>query len=382
MIEIPFLDAVSTARGVHRRRRLVMVQVIGEMDGRQIEGWGECAALDDTTYDREDAGMAFRALSNSLVPRLMATCSRAGGRLAMPNGLDRADLGGSEYPLSFSALEMAVADAHLRAERRSFAAVLGVVGSSVRPGAVVGTTGSVGMLVAKVKALAEKGYTRVKVKIRPGWDVEPLQALVSAVPSVRFQADANEAYGPSDQDHLVGLDRFDLLCLEQPLDRNDLGGHAGLAARMRTPICLDESLVSPASVSAALDLGACSVVCVKPARLGGIGSALQVIEECAGRGVPLWMGGMFEGGFGRGVNLTLAALPGFSWPGDLSPARSYLADDLVAAAGRAGDRPGLGTSLPTADGFGPPPDGQALERLTSDKVCLELARAEDARRDR
>jgi len=350
-----------------------MVRIVGETSGRSVDGWGECAALGDTTYDREDAAAAFSALEGSLVPRLLAQCSATGGLLAMPARLDRHRLGARDYPLAFAALEMAVADAHLRAERRPFATLLGVAGRSVEPGAVLGISSSIGALVANVEALANQGYTRVKMKIGPGWDSTPLQAVRAAVPELRLQADANESYGPADEDHLASLDRFGLLCLEQPFDRDDLDGHARLAARMDTPICLDESLTSPSRVSSALDLGACSVVCVKPSRLGGIGSALSVIEDCTASDVPLWMGGMFESGFARGINATLAALPGFTWPGDLSPARSYLADDLVEAI-RPHQRGegGLVISVPTADGFGEHPDHKALVRLSSNVVRQDV----------
>jgi O-succinylbenzoate synthase len=227
-------------------------------------------------------------------------------------------------------------------------------------------------LVAGVKRLAGEGYRRVKLKIGPGWDLDPIAAVTEAVPEVRLQADANEAYGPDDIDVLVGLDRFGLLCLEQPFPRADLAAHAELAARIRTPICLDEGVDSPAAVERALALGACSAVCVKPSRLGGIGRALEVIDRCSADGVPLWMGGMFESGYARGVNTALAALDGFAWPGDLSPARSYLGADLVP------DRPvtggvegGIRTALPpTSPGMGHPPDTAALRSLGAKVTVL------------
>jgi O-succinylbenzoate synthase len=372
MVEIPFLTAVSTSRGVHSHRRLALVRIVAETGGRIIEGWGECAALSDTTYDGEDAGAAFRALESSLVPQMIDQCARDGGQLATPTRLGPA--GPNSGPLAYAALEMAVGDTHLQAEGRSFADLLGVAGRSVEPGAVVGLSASIEALVSKVGELADAGFTRVKMKIAPGRDLAPVAAVRAAAPAMGLQVDANESYGPDDYDHLAQLDEFGLLCLEQPFDREDLDAHARLAARMDTPICLDESLTSPARVSEALRQKACSVVCVKPSRLGGIESALRVIEDCAASGVPLWMGGMFESGYARGVNVALAALPGFAWPGDLSAARTYLADDLlgVRSAGKSSG-PGLAIPVPAGDGFGLHPDREAVLRLSSSAVRWDLS---------
>ncbi len=260
-----------------------------------------------------------------------------------------------------------MADLHLRAERRTLAQVLGVEGRSVLIGAVVGRIEPLGALVDQVVSLSDQGFSRVKVKIGPGWDLEPLEAIRRSLPDpalLALQADANGAYSAGDLGHLAALDRFDLLCLEQPFDRDDLATHRLLADRMTTPICLDESVDSPESAREALATGACSVICVKPSRLGGLGATLDLVESCTRSGVPLWMGGMFESGYARGVNTTLAALPGFAWPGDLRPASSYLQRDLVAAADpeRTGPNRALRARPPSGGGIGGPPDVGTLER--------------------
>jgi hypothetical protein len=215
-IDVPFVRPVSTAVGVHRNRPLVLVQLRGSADGRSVDGWGECAALADTTYDDEDVAGSFFALEHRLVPALVEQATRSHGRLPRPSALDgirRAAPGGT---LAFAALEMAVADAHLRSESRSFAQVLRVEDRQVEIGAVVGTCGDTGTLVDAVAALAAQGFTRVKMKIGPGWDVEPVGAVAAAIPGLRVQADANGSYSESDSAHLGRLDRFGLLCLEQP----------------------------------------------------------------------------------------------------------------------------------------------------------------------
>ncbi len=367
LVELGFARPVETAQGVHRSRPVVVVRLRGHDGGLPVEGWGEGAALADTTYDLEDAALSWATLETSLIPALMGLAAGDGGRLARPSRLEAVRRAAPTAPLSFAALEMAVADAHLRAERRTLAHVLGVEGRSVPIGAVVGRIEPSSALVDQVVRLRDQGFSRVKVKIGPGWDLEPLEAIRRSLPDralLALQADANGAYSAGDLDHLAALDRFDLLCLEQPFDRNDLATHRLLAGRMTTPICLDESIDSPESAREALATGACSVICVKPSRLGGLGATLDLVESCTRAGIPLWMGGMFESGYARGVNTTLAALPGFAWPGDLSPAGSYLQRDLVPAADleRTGPNQDLSALLPLGGGVGGPPDVATLER--------------------
>jgi O-succinylbenzoate synthase len=378
-VELPFVRPVTTAKGVHRSRPLVLVKVMGRTDGdpgsQHIEGWGECAALADATYDGEDVNGSFRALRDDLVPALMQRAGPIGASLPPPSDLGPIREAAPRARLAFAALEMAVADAHLRAEHRSLADLLGVGGKEVELGAVVGQTDSIQALVEEARELAGGGFRRLKLKIGMSWDVAPVKAVTTAVPELRLQVDANGAYGEGDAAHLAELDRFGLLCLEQPFDPPGLEAHARLARRLSTPVCLDESLDSPATVERALALGACSVVCVKPARLGGLGAALRVIETCAASGVPLWMGGMFESGYARGVNTTLAARPGFSWPGDLSPTRLYLGDDVVPGPrlSRPGPDKSLMARVPDGDGMGPPPDPDCLLRLGAVSIRIEAS---------
>ncbi len=383
MVELPFVETVTTANGQHRHRPLVLVQLAATSDNGPVEGWGECAALADTAYDREDVYHAFDSLQQTLVPGL-GTLAPNGGRL--PGTGDLSDLRESvpESNMAFAALEMAVADAHLRAEGCSLAGLLDVEDHDVELGAVVGILGSEDELVGQVTTLVEAGYSRIKLKIGPGWDVSPVEAVSRALadreprsgpmatPAVRLQADANGSYTDAEAGRLAELDRFGLLCLEQPLDPADLVGHARLATRLRTPICLDESVRSAQEIAAALDIGACSVVCLKPARLGGLGEALGVVESCRAGGIPLWLGGMFESGYARGVNTTLAALPGFSWPGDLSPAPSYLVTDLVPPPDlrRDAHTAALAARPPAGPGMGAPPDLDTVERLAVQHVRI------------
>ncbi len=344
-VDLPFLAPIGTAVGIHRSRPLVLVHLRCRTpgDGVPVDGWGECAALGDTAYDSEDVSGAWSTLEDVLVPGLTAATRALGGLVPSLGSLQRLAALAPGRPLAFAALEAAVADAHLRATGTSLAGLLGVGGAEVAPGAVVGAAGSTTELVAAVAGRAAEGYARVKVKIVPGTEFATVSALTgwaaAATGNVpRLQVDANGSYGPDDLDRLVALDRFGLLCIEQPFGRDDLASHRALAARMATPICLDESLHGPESVRDAVSTGVCSVVCIKPARLGGIRNALDVMAWCTATGVRWWIGGMFESGLGRRVTTALAALPGPSLPGDLAPPEAYLAADLVGPESSEVDR--------------------------------------------
>lgn len=367
LVNLHFRTPVRTSRGVHRRRPVVLVRVIGSDDRGAVEGWGECAALADTTYDAEDASTAFATLADVLVPALLA---EAGGAGTLPGvAAVRASAGalfprvggGTATPLAVAALEMAVADAHLRAAREPLAGCLAVPASTVPVGAVAGRHADVAELVDEVSVLVAAGYPRVKLKIGPGWDVGPTTIVTREFPGLVVQVDANESYVATDPAHLAALDELDglgLACIEQPFARDELAAHARLVAGLHTPVCLDEGVGSPYEVEQALGLGACTAVCVKPARLGGIGAALDVVASASGAGVPLWMGGMFESTLARSVNATLAGLPGFAWPGDLAAPASYLVGDSVPGQALWAERGADGvlrTQLSRAPGVGPRP---------------------------
>src|SRR5271166_4321046 len=276
-IELPFRRPVATATTTYTKRELLLVRVAANLGADRLDGWGECAALGNPEYVEEDVASSFVTLEEVLVPALVEVVDRAAGLMPAPSRLESVRARAPRSSMAFAALEMAVADAHLRAERSSLASLLGVEGEKVEAGAVVGAFPTAEELVDAVRTAVEAGYRRVKVKIAPGWHVEPLEAISAAFPSLLVQVDANGSYTEQDADHLKALDGFELLCLEQPLAASKLEAHSRLAAQLTTPICLDESLDSPADVAEALAVGACSVVEVKPGRLGGIGAALEVV---------------------------------------------------------------------------------------------------------
>ena len=389
-VELPFRDPVRTARGAHRTRPILLIGVVGRTldgNGTRIDGWGECAALADTTFDAEDVTRSLAVLGDDLVPALVERSRRDRGLLPPPSDLQDVRRASPRSPLAFAALEMAVADAHLRAEQRSLASLLGVEGRVVEPGAVVGQADTTDQLLASVGELAEQGYSRVKLKIGPGWDLEPVATVASAFPGLRLQVDANGSYRPEDGAHLAELDRFGLLCLEQPFERSDLAahvrpgrpdGHADLPRREpRLPACRGAG----------------------PGHGGVFGGLRQAVPTGGPRRGPLGRravrrirGATLDGGHVRvglrpGVNTVLGALDGMTWPGDLSPSRELPRGrsgprsprSPPGAHGvhgvRAGPptrdrpRPVLLASLPPGPGMGPPPGPDALTRFgTSHQV--------------
>ena len=266
-----------------------------------------------------------------------------------------------------AALETAVLDAELRAEGRSFGRELGAVHRRVPCGVSVGIMDSVPELLDAVEGYLAAGYVRIKLKIEPGWDVGPVRAVRERFgDDVLLQVDANTAYTLNDAAQLARLDPFGLLLIEQPLDEEDVLGHAELAKRVRTPICLDESILSARAAADAIRLGACSIVNVKPGRVGGYLEARRVHDVCVAMGVPVWCGGMLETGVGRAANLALAALPGFTLPGDTSASRRYYDGDVTPEFVLDG-----GTiAVPAGPGIGVDPLPDALARLVTSREWL------------
>lgn len=351
-VELPLVAPFRTSYGEERVRRTVLVRVVGA--GGE-EGWGECVALPEPLYTSEWADGAFEVLRRHLAPRLVGLdvgAEAVAGALAPVQG----------HPMAKASLELAVLDAGLRAAGRSLASALGAVVDRVPAGVSLG----LGATVDDVAACVERGYRRVKVKVAPGEDVEPVRALRAAFPDLPLQVDANGAYASVEE--LRWLDELDLVLVEQPFAADDLAAHAALARAVRTPVCLDEAITSATSAAAAVAAGACSVVNVKAGRVGGYLEAVRVHDTCRSLGVPVWCGGMIETGLGRSANLALAALPGFTVVGDVSPSDRWFEEDLTPPVVMDPD----GTiAVPTGPGIGVAPLPDVLARRTLD---VELVR--------
>ena len=320
-VRLPLVAPFRTSFGTSHDRETFLLRVVTE----DAEGWSECGAEPDPLYSEEWLGGCEAVLREQLVPRVQALGGTLHSGLV---GKALAPVKGN--PMAKHVLETAILDAELTALGVSFARHLGAVREAVPAGVSVGIMDSPAQLLDSVRGYLAEGYLRIKLKIEPGWDLDPVRAVREEFGDIALQVDANTAYTLADARHLARLDDFDLLLIEQPLPEDDLRGHAELARQIRTPVCLDESVRSARDAATAIALGACSVINVKPARVGGYLEARRIHDVAHANGVPVWCGGMLETGIGRGPNAALAALPGFTLPGDTSASSRYYAQDLTA----------------------------------------------------
>jgi O-succinylbenzoate synthase len=254
------------------------------------------------------------------------------------------------HPMARAGLENAVWDLLAQAQRVSLAKLLGGQRDRVPVGVSVGIEPTLELLLDRVAQHVAEGYGRVKLKIKPGWDVGVVRAVRERWPDLPLQVDANCAYTLADAPLLQELDQFDLLLIEQPLHHEDIVDHAHLQAQLHTPLCLDESIRSPEHARWALDIGACRVINIKVGRVGGLTAARQIHDLCARRGVPVWCGGMLETNVGRAINVGLATLPNFSLPGDISASARYYREDIAEPNFVLND--GSTLSVPAGPGLG------------------------------
>ncbi|MEV0585284.1 o-succinylbenzoate synthase [Nonomuraea sp. NPDC050310] len=359
-VALPLVSPFRTSVGVQEHRVALLVELRTD-DG--VTGWGECVAEEDPSYASEYLSGAREVIRRFLLPVLTADPRLSAARAAELMKPVRG------HRMAKAAVEMALLDAELRRAGISLAEHLGAVRESVPVGVSVGIMDSLDELITAVDGYLGAGYARIKLKIEPGWDLEPVAAVRETFGSaVALQVDANTAYSPVDLAHLRKLDAFGLTLIEQPFAPDDLETHARLAARIDTPVCLDESITSARDAVTALRQGACSIVNVKPGRVGGYLEARRIHDLCQAAGVPVWCGGMLETGLGRAANLALAALPGFTLPGDISASARYFHRDITDPFVLEGGR----LRVPSGPGIGIAPDaaGLAAALVTTDLVPL------------
>ncbi len=348
-VRMPLVAPFETSFGVQTERDILLLKAItGEG-----EGWGECVASEEPTYSSEYVDGAQHVLIHHLIPRLLGRDIEAADMAALLRPVHG-------HHMAKAAIEMAVLDAELRARGESFGHFFGAVRPEVDCGVSVGIHPSIAELLHTVGGYLDQGYRRIKLKIKPGWDVEPVRAVREKFGDVPLQVDANTAYSLSDAAQLAKLDRFGLLLIEQPMPEEQVLAHAELARRVKTPICLDESIESLQNAADAIELGACRVINVKPGRVGGYLEARKIHDLCAERGIPVWMGGMLETGIGRAGNVAMAAMPNFTLPGDTSASDRYYHRDItepfVLREGRL--------RVPTGAGIGVTVDQEFLDSIT------------------
>lgn len=363
VLNLPLVRPFRTSKGEDTTREALVLRWVDE-DG--VEGWAECAADPAPTYFPEYIAGVRHTVGGILLPLLAEVPGPGPLTAAEVREASTAVVGN---PIAKGLLETAVLDAQLRRYGMSLLDHLGAVRRPIPVGVSVGIPGDIDTLLQWVRGYLEDGYGRIKLKIEPGWDLEPVRAVREAFgDDLPLQVDANQAYRSADIPLLLRLDEFDLLLLEQPFPADELLAHAALAQKATTPVCLDESILGLGDAAAAIRLGAADVINIKPSRVGGYLTSREIHDLCLAQGVPVFCGGTLETGIGRAANLALAALPGFTLPGDISATSRYYAKDIAQPF-----ELDHGTLIaPTGPGTGAVLDMAAVEELTTSLESHDL----------
>jgi O-succinylbenzoate synthase len=345
-LSMPLRTPFETSFGRIEERQSILVEAFSE----GLVGYGECVADRDPGYAYETAQTAWHMLRDFLLPAVLG--QEFSDPAALRAGLEFA----RGHPMAKAALEMAAWDLYGQRLGQSLRQMLDGVRPAVPVGVSIGIQPSPAALVETVAGYLGQGYGRIKIKIKPGRDLAETRAVRAAFPDLRLQVDANSAYSLESAEALLPLDELALLLIEQPLDEDDLWDHRLLQARLRTPVCLDESILTARHARQALEMGSCRVINIKAGRVGGLSEAVAIHNLCLAQNVPVWCGGMLETGVGRAANLALASLPGFTLPGDISATDRYYLEDITeerfslepGSLIRVPDRPGLGVTVKPA----------------------------------
>jgi O-succinylbenzoate synthase len=319
LVRLPLVRFFETSFGRIDDKHFILVTLAA--DG--VVGYGESVAEQDPYYSAETNETVWHVIRDFVAPRIV------GAELAHPRDVVPALKAIRGHNMAKAAVEMAAWDLFAKQAGVPLAHVLGGTRERIASGVSIGIQPSLDELADAVRRELEAGYRRIKIKIKPGWDVTPVEMIRSRFGSIALMVDANAAYTIGDADHLRALDRFGLMMIEQPLDYDDIADHAALQRRLETPICLDESIKSVHAAEHAIASGACRIVNVKPGRVGGFAESIRLHDLCAAHGIPVWHGGMLESGIGRAANIHLSSLPNFSLPGDVAASKRYFDPDLI-----------------------------------------------------
>jgi O-succinylbenzoate synthase len=351
-IRMPMLFRFQTSFGETTERRIILVEVTGE----GASGWGEVTATEGPFYNEEDTETAWHILSDFAIPKLLerpvANAAQAASRWEAIRG----------HHMATGGLEAALWDWEARLAKRPLGSLLGGTLREIPCGVSIGIQRSPDELIERISAEIAAGYQRIKIKIKPGWDVEVLDRVRERFPRLPLMADANSAYSLADLPKLRQLDRFYLMMIEQPLGHDDIVDHAKLQQALQTPVCLDESIRTLRHAEQAIEMGACRIVNIKLGRVGGFRNAKQIHDCCQAAKIPVWCGGMLESGIGRAHNVALSTLPNFVLPGDVAASKRYWKQDVITPEV---DVTARGTIMvPEGPGIGYAPDVERIERLT------------------
>jgi O-succinylbenzoate synthase len=359
-IHLRLLSPFETSFGTSELRRILLLEA--DVDGG-IAGWGESTAGENPFYSYETVETAWHILRDYLWPlvrgREIAAASEVWDSFAPVRG----------HNMAKAALETALWDAEGKQSNLPLAKLLGGTREEIPCGVSIGIQPTMGGLIAKVEEALAAGYQRIKIKIKPGLDVEPVRALRERFPRVRLMADANSAYRLEDAPLLKRLDAFHLMMIEQPLGWDDIFSHAQLQRQLETPVCLDECIHDVEHARAAIELGACRIINIKLGRVGGHTAARRIHDLCQAKSVPVWCGGMLESGIGRAHNIAMSSLANFSLPGDVSASRRYWDEDIIEPEVEVSSQGTI--RVPSAPGIGYAPRIDRVESLTKRREVLE-----------
>jgi o-succinylbenzoate synthase len=359
-LRIPLKYFFETSFGRTEKRRVLLITVHCE----GAEGWGECVASEGPFFSYEWIETAWATIRDFLAPfvigRDLKSAKESAGLMSRVRG----------HNMAKAAIENALWDAEAKAKQQPLWKLLGGTRNEINCGVSIGIQDSHEELLEKIETELAAGYQRIKVKVKPGWDLEVLSKVRQRWPKILLSCDANSAYRPTDLEHLRKFDDFLLLMIEQPLWHDDIFYHGKLQRELKTSICLDESIRNARSAETAIELGACRIINIKTGRVGGFSEAIAVHNICERHEVPVWCGGMLETGIGRAHNVALSTLPNFSLPGDVSASKRYWEEDIVEPEIEV---TGRGT-IPVRDvpGTGYVPKIKLIEKLT---VRTETVRA-------
>ncbi len=360
-ISMPLAAPFETSFGRETDRQCVLITL--RADG--LTGYGECVATRDPGYNYETAGTAWHILKDFIAPLIL------GQEITNAQDFQKRVEGIRGHHLAKAGVEMALWDLLGKRAGKSLKEMIGGTRERVEVGVSIGIQESASALVRTVESYLKNGYRRVKIKIKPGREIEETSAVRRAYPDLRLQVDANSAYTLETASALKPLDDLDLLLIEQPLYEDDIWDHRKLQAEFKTPICLDESILSPRHARYALEMGACKIINIKPARVGGLSQGIMIHDYCRAQAtpVPVWCGGMLETGVGRASNLAIASLPGFILPGDISASDRYYQRDITNERFVLNDDSTI--TVPDGSGLGITIDEEALKQFTLSEIFLK-----------
>ena len=352
-IRLDLVHFFETSFGRTTGRNVILVEAVG--DG--AAGWGEVTAGENPFYNEEWTESAWLVLKHFAAPRVV------GRELPSAAEVSRLTAHIRGHNMARGGLEAAAWDLEARmAGEPLYRRVGGGARSEIPCGVSIGIQDTVEELLEKIRTELDAGYQRIKMKIKPGWDVDVVRQVREAFPSIKLMVDANSAYTLADADHLKSLDQFYLMMIEQPLAHDDIIDHAVLQKRLETPICLDECIRSARQAEQAIRLGACKIINIKLGRVGGFSEARRVHDVARDAGVPVWCGGMLEAGIGRAHNIALSTMENFVLPGDVSASKRYWARDIIAPPVEVTERGTI--HVLDAPGFGYEIDHDFLDSIT------------------